>query len=525
MTVRTPVDRRSTLLVGPLLVLVVVLAAVALRLVNLSSSPDTFHPTRQYAGLVIAKARFLEGRPGVTSDERAAVTANARDAPRLEPRILEAVVAAGYGWLGGERLWLAGAISTLLWGVGGAGLFLLARRLAGELAAWVAMAYFLFLPYGVEASRAFQPDPAMVAFLVGSLLAIVRYSAQPTRGRLATAIVLSNIAVLVKPVCVFILVAVFIALAVEQHGLRGSLRRPASFVYLAGGTLPAASYYLYGVLRGDQLSSFASSGFLPDLLRTGSFWEAWSRQIGLTVLAPMAVLAVAGVWFAQTRRTRAFLAGAGIGYLVYGMVFSYHIHTHDYYQLPLIPIVGLGLGVTVEAAVRRVRRIQLPRPAAAVALAVAVLFGAVVLSSGVRAARREAPPAVRLELALAPEVGKLVGHSTRTVMLSHDYGLRLSYAGNLGGSSWPQGPDVLFMALQGLEIPTAAEMFTELTSRADWFVVTAMEEFGRQPALQRLLACRARLVAVGEGYRLYNLTTGTANGNCPATSGPAGGTG
>lgn len=72
---------------------------------------------------------------------------------------MESVAAAGYHLLGGERIWLGGTVSSVLWLLGGACLFLLARRLASDLAAGVAVAFYLFAPYAIAASRTFQPDP------------------------------------------------------------------------------------------------------------------------------------------------------------------------------------------------------------------------------------------------------------------------------------------------------------------------------------------------------------------------------
>jgi len=93
---------------------VMLLAATALRVWNVSSSPPTFHPTRQYAGLALAKAWYDDLSGDVPADQRAAVEANGRTAPRLEPRVLEAVVAASYMLLGGEQVWVGGLLSSLL---------------------------------------------------------------------------------------------------------------------------------------------------------------------------------------------------------------------------------------------------------------------------------------------------------------------------------------------------------------------------------------------------------------------------
>jgi hypothetical protein len=42
-------------------------------------------------------------------------------------------------------------------------------------------------------------------------------------------------------------------------------------------------------------------------------------------------------------KKRRFLLGLWAGYAVFGIYFNYHISTHDYYSLPLIPIVALSI--------------------------------------------------------------------------------------------------------------------------------------------------------------------------------------
>ena len=38
------------------------------------------------------------------------------------------------------------------------------------------------------------------------------------------------------------------------------------------------------------------------------------------------------------------MAGLWGGYFLFGLVFTYHIHTHGYYSLQFVPIVALSLG-------------------------------------------------------------------------------------------------------------------------------------------------------------------------------------
>jgi len=56
----------------------------------------------------------------------------------------------------------APSLILLAWLLGGLALYALARRIASADGALVALLYYLFLDFGVIASRSFQPDPLMV---------------------------------------------------------------------------------------------------------------------------------------------------------------------------------------------------------------------------------------------------------------------------------------------------------------------------------------------------------------------------
>ena len=44
-----------------------------------------------------------------------------------------------------------------------------------------------------------------------------------------------------------------------------------------------------------------------------------------------------------------------VGYFVYGMTFSHHISTHDYYQLPFVPAVAIGIAAAAQVVINKMR--------------------------------------------------------------------------------------------------------------------------------------------------------------------------
>ena len=100
----------------------------------------------------------------------------AADFPEFEPPVLEFVVALGYLLLGSEALWIARLIVSLAWCLGGLALFALVKESVSGVPALVALGYYLFLPFGVTASRSFQPDPMMVMWVMLAAYALYRWS-------------------------------------------------------------------------------------------------------------------------------------------------------------------------------------------------------------------------------------------------------------------------------------------------------------------------------------------------------------
>ncbi|MBK9600225.1 MAG: hypothetical protein IPO36_00010 [Anaerolineales bacterium] len=59
------------------------------------------------------------------------------------------------------------------------------------------------------------------------------------------------------------------------------------------------------------------------------------------------MLGLLGLFFLENEKRRFFL-GLWAGYALFGIYFNYHISSHDYYSLPLIPIVALSLAPLAE---------------------------------------------------------------------------------------------------------------------------------------------------------------------------------
>ena len=152
-----------------------------------------------------------------------------------------------------------------------------------------------------------------------------------------------------------------------------------------------------------------------------------------------------------------------------GFVFPYHFLTHDYYHLPLIPIVAIGLIPVADLLVRQITQQNgwLWR----VLFAGLLLFGVAMKMWESR--NTMVNNEYRNEISYWQELGTLIGHDKNIIELSGDYGYRLAYFGWVSGSHWSTNADDALRALAGQSQSDFATTFAEQTAGKDLFVITS----------------------------------------------------
>ena len=413
-------------------------ASFCLRLYGIDQPPMEFHTVRQYHGALLARG-FYEWW----------LTGNVRTLPPdgiIEPPILEFVASFFYLIFGRELLWIPRLFSALFWMVGGIFVYLIAKKIASPNAAVFSAFFYLFVPYSVLSSRAFMPDPLMVMFFVISIFTIVRYHEQPqSTRRLIVAAVASSLAVFVKPgICFFQIFGAFVSLSVYRQGIRRSLLSRHMVVFAVLSVLPTALYYLYGTFFAGFLQGQVQAKIVPQYILATYYWGGWLHCIEVVVGYVALIGALFGVLLLRSALPKALMIGLWTGYFLFGLVFTYHIHTQDYYSLQLIPVVALSLCPIVELVMKHLGQVSLHSYAGPiiVALSVSVLaVGAVEhrLTISKIAEQDHAASVYARRVAAYEEIGRNANHSYRALFLTSDggdYGWPLMYHGRLSGRTW-----------------------------------------------------------------------------------------
>ncbi len=296
-----------------------------------------FQEVRQYHSALLARG-FYEGL----------LFGEIESAPPdgiIEPPVIELAVSFAYYTFGGEYLWIPRLLSAVFWTIGGVFLYLVARKIVSQIpAAAFSVCFYLFVPFSVLPSRAFMPESLMIMMLLISIFTILRYHEQPSTRRLAIAATASSLAMFVKPgICFFQIFGAFVSLAIYREGIRGSLTSLRLLIFAVLSLLPTGLFYLYGMLIGGFLQGHIQDKIRPDLLLKESFWIGWLQQIGIVVGYVALVGALVGILVLRAGLPRVLIIGLWIGYFLFGLSFTFHVRSHDYYSLQLIPVVALSL--------------------------------------------------------------------------------------------------------------------------------------------------------------------------------------
>jgi hypothetical protein len=278
------------------------------------------------------------------------------------------------------------------------------------------------------------------------------------------------------------------------------VRKLQLWLIAALGVLPGAAYIFYSIVLHGFLGRQFGGRFIPSLLLSPVNYLQWALMAERAAGVLAITLGLLGLLVVQDRRTRSFLFGLWAAYLLFGLFFDYHVATHDYYHLPLIPLVGISLAPVAAWCFSRVAEVDSARWRRLAALLV-LLFGLVTAVWNTRNEMKSVD--YRPQAAMWAQIGDLLGHGHNVAALTQDYGSRLAYWGWQDALIWPNSGDIDYHAVRGGPI-NLAERFQALTRGSKYFLVTDFAELDRQPDLKQRLAGFA-VYAQGDGYVIYDL--------------------
>ena len=471
---------------------------LVIRLYDLTDLPLDFHGTRQLHSALMARGMYYQNLESEPEWKRDMAVQQWKAEGLIEPPVMERLTALTYSIVGNDYLWIPRLYSILFWMLGAVGLFMLIKEITGIDGAFIGLIYFLILPYGAIASRAFQPDPLLTSLLIFSYWAIVKWHKNQNWKWSIISGVFGGAAIFIKSTAVFFIAPVWIGLVFFSIGFIKAIKMPKIWVIALLSTVPCIIFHIYGVYITGLLTSQFALRFFPNMWPDPVFYLQWNGELSSVVGFEWFLLSILGIFLLKKKEHRIMLISLWAGYFIYGMTFPHHISTHDYYQLPIVPLVAIGLGAGTEVLFRNIKG---KKWLYTIAVFGVILFGVTIKAWDVRVTLKRMD--YRPEQLFWEELGDVLGPSASVVGLTHDYGYRMSYWSWITPENWMTTGDIEYRELAGYDIDIQT-IFDEQTAGKDYFVVTLLGEFDNQPELKNILS-NYPIIAKADEYIIYDL--------------------
>jgi len=483
--------------IGMIWLLVILICGLGIRLFELTEPPLDFAVTRQLRSALISRGLYYPHAENAQEWQREMAEKQGRHS-MIEPTIMESIVAATYRLAGGEYVWIARIYSIIFWVLGGIALFFLVKEMVSHDGAYLALAYYLFVPFGIIASRSFQPDPLMTALIVFSWWTFYRWYRTSTWKWALLAGIFTGAALLVKSTAVFFLIFGFAGLVLSKEKIGKLIQDTQVWVIVILSSIPVLFYHLYGVFVVGSLGQQFQGRFFPEMLRELNYYILWKDAVAaVTGHELILVAAILGLLFFVRKKELGFLLGIWFGYILCCLFFTYHITTHYYYHLPVIPLTAVLLAGLFEVLNNNLK-IRGAIPLTRIGLGVALLIG---MGGGYYILQKDD---YRNEPYYYNKVADFVGRESKVVTLSQDYGNRIAFYGWIKPKDWKAFKNNDQTPILDSGMDPFEEYFREVTAGFDYFIITRIKEFQRQEQLFDFLYENFDILEEGDGYIIFD---------------------
>jgi hypothetical protein len=488
----------STWLRRVVLVVLVVLA-FAIRLYDLDDLPFDFHSTRQMHSALMARGMYYQSRTDLPEWQRTMAVQQWKAEGLIEPPIMESLTALGYQLVGSDDLRIPRLLSILFWMLGALPLYWLARDLIDHNAAVFALAFYLILPYGALASRAFQPDPLMVSSIIWSGWAASRWASRPGWKWAIIAGLLAGFSIFIKSVAGFFIAGAWIGLFLTAWGIKRVIKMPQFWFASVLAVLPLALFTYYGLKISGELAGQFSLRFFPALWIDPVWYLRWNGEISSVVGFEWFLAALLGIFLMPKAVGRWMLLGLFAGYVIYSFALPYHAMTHDYYQEPLIPLVALGVGAVLSSLTAKMDG---PRWLLITTIIGLFSFWVIIKAWDVRVTLKRND--YRGEPVLWQQLGNKLGHDSKVLAITQDYGYRLEYWGWITPQNWMNSGDFTVREMAGQQFDRV-KLFQEDVQGKDYFLVTSFGEFDSQADFKDMMYAAFPVLEETGDYLIFDL--------------------
>lgn len=331
---------------------IILIAALGLRIYKINLPLADHHSWRQADTAAVARNYILEGfdflRPRIDNMAplHSSSLVNQERLFLVEPPVYNSIVALLYSFLG-INIVVARAVNILLF-LGSMVLFyLLVKSTAGERTAFLSLLFLALLPYGIFYSRTVLPEILMLFLSIGMVYFFSLWLKSERWFHFLVALAFIALGLTQKIFPFFLsLPLAYLLVKYWNWSLLNKKKLLKLIFFLVLSLVPflAWRYWISGYPEGVPSYSW--------LLNQGNlrFTPAWIRwifieRIGKLILGVWGLpLLVVGLILKPEKEAGWLYHWWLVAFLIYVTVFAAGNVTHDYYQLPFLPLAAYFLG-------------------------------------------------------------------------------------------------------------------------------------------------------------------------------------
>ncbi|OGD09825.1 hypothetical protein A2397_04460 [Candidatus Amesbacteria bacterium RIFOXYB1_FULL_44_23] len=225
-------------------------------------------------------------------------------------------------------------------------LYLIVKRHSDFWTGLFAAFFYLFLPFNIYFTRVILPDPLMVTLFLLSLNCFDIWTKKSDKIWIIASTIFGGLAAMVKPVAIFFLLPITWYFF-RKYGLR-LLKNRWFWITHLGFALPFLFWRIweYRYPAGVPASSWLLNG--DNIRFKGAFFRwIFGERIGKMILGSWGTLILG-----QGILESSFFAPWLLAALLYLFTFAMGNVRHDYYQIPIIPVLSIFLAFGTSALLK-----------------------------------------------------------------------------------------------------------------------------------------------------------------------------
>lgn len=333
---------------------IIILASFWIRQYRVNIPLGDWHSWRQVDTAAVSRNFIKEGFDFLHPkyDDMAPVSEDYRPNPNrlrfVEFPIYSGIVALVYLALGNVEVIYGRQVSVFFSLCSIVFLYFLVKKFLGIRVALLSALFFGFLPFNIFFSRVFLPEPMMVAASLASLYFFARYLEKQNLIFFCLTALFFNMAVLTKPYMLYFLMPMAY-LSYHFQGIKAfTNRRLYMLAFFSIAPLLAWRLWMMQYPEGIPSSSWL---FNKDNIRYKGAFLRWiiSERLGREILTVCGFfLGMLGALLKPKKETTYFFHWWLLSVILYVVILARGNVEHDYYQIPLVPILAIMMARGVD---------------------------------------------------------------------------------------------------------------------------------------------------------------------------------